>query len=48
MLEPKQPGEGGMDPTDPAQQKATTKQVDTKDMSTDEGDGDTDPQPPAG
>jgi hypothetical protein len=47
MLEPKKPGEDGGDPTDPAQQKDTTKQVDGSDMNLDEGDGATDPKPPA-
>jgi hypothetical protein len=46
MLEPKKPGEGGGDPSDPAQQNDTAKQVDGKDMST-PSDGDSEPQQPA-
>jgi hypothetical protein len=47
MLEPKKTGEGGLDPTDPAQQNDSTKQVDSQDMNKEEGDGGTEPQPPA-
>lgn len=48
MLEPKKPGDDGTGTTDPAQQKESTQQVDSQDMNLDEGDGSTDPQPPAG
>jgi hypothetical protein len=46
MLEPQKPGDGGTEPTDPAQQKDSTKQVDSSDMNLEEGDGGTEPTPP--
>ncbi len=47
MLEPKKPGDDGTEPTDPAQQKDPTKQVDSSDMNLEEGDGGNEPKPPA-
>jgi len=47
MLEPEKPGDGGTPPPNPAQQKDSTKQVDSSDMSIPGEEDGAESQPPA-